>query len=95
MEIPTDLSTETDRVLFIKAVAEFMVTLSSNFVVWSAFVPSGVIFLLYLPGKQSSRWAEYQERVQGRWLRSEGDAEGHLAAVQRDEDHWDGSGGPD
>lgn len=27
MDIPTDISTETDRVLFIKAVAEFMVTL--------------------------------------------------------------------
>lgn len=26
MDIPTDISTETDRVLFIKAVAEFMVT---------------------------------------------------------------------
>lgn len=27
VDIPTDISTETDRVLFIKAVAEFMVTL--------------------------------------------------------------------
>lgn len=33
MDISTDISTETDRVLFIKAVAEFMVTLSSSFVV--------------------------------------------------------------
>lgn len=31
MDIPTDISTETDRVLFIKAVAEFMVTLFSEF----------------------------------------------------------------
>lgn len=31
-DIPTDISTETDRVLFIKAVAEFMVILPSNFV---------------------------------------------------------------
>lgn len=30
MDIPTDISTETDRVLFIKAVAEFMVTLFSE-----------------------------------------------------------------
>lgn len=33
MDILTDISTETDRVLFIKAVAEFMVTLSSEFVI--------------------------------------------------------------
>lgn len=31
MDIPADISTETDRVLFIKAVAEFMVTLFSEF----------------------------------------------------------------
>lgn len=46
-DIPTDISTETDRVLFIKAVAEFMVILSSHFVaLYQLLFRRGYIFLL-------------------------------------------------